>query len=360
MGSTNHQLGMKFWLNSLLLMALGLAGLSACEKPDDRVVLQPSGTITLNSNVTSLSLSADQSTQNAVTFTWTPAQYGYQAATLYTIQLDKAGNNFAAPVEISAGSSTSAVVTLADLNQNLIRLGLPAGSAGQVEARVRAELVLNGTTAATTLPTYSAPATLTGTPYLVLIQYPSIYVPGAYQGWAPQSAPQLASVTNNKVYEGYINFTSASGFKFTSAPNWDGTNYGAGTAGALSTAGGAGDLTITTPGYYLLRADLNTLTYTATPTTWAVIGAATPGGWDADTPLTYDAATGTWRGTVALTKDVFKFRANGAWDINYGDTSADGRPDLNGDNISVPAAGTYTVVLDLSKPGNYTYQLIRQ
>ncbi|QJD77509.1 SusE domain-containing protein [Spirosoma rhododendri] len=351
---------MKFWLNSILLIGLGLAGLSACEKPDDRVVLQPSGTVTLTSNATSLSLSADQSTQNAVTFTWTPAQYGYQAATLYTVQLDKVGNNFAAPVEISAGNSTSAVVTVADLNQNLLRLGLPAGSAGQVEARVRAELVLNGTTAATTMPTYSASTTLTGTPYLVVIYYPSIYVPGAYQGWAPDQAPKLSSVTNNKIYEGYINFPGASEFKLTSVPAWSGTNYGAGAAGKLSAEGSAGNLSVTTPGYYLLKADLNALTYTLTPTTWSVIGAATPKGWDADTPLTYDATTGTWRGTVALTKDVLKFRANGAWDINYGDTSADGLLDLNGDNISVPSAGTYTVILDLSKPGNYTYRLIRQ
>ena len=58
--------------------------------------------------------------------------------------------------------------------------------------------------------------------------------------------------------------------------------------------------------------------------------------------------------------DGIKFRANGAWDINFGDTKADELLDYNGDDIKVPTAGTYTVVLDLSKPGNYTYTLTKQ
>lgn len=351
---------MKPWFNQLFAMGLAVLSLSACRKPDDQIALQPSGTVTLTSSASSVSLSAANATQNAVTFNWTPAQYGYSAATLYTIQLAKAGTNFTAPVEISAGNSTSAVVTVGDLNQALIKLGIPAGSTGQIEARVRSELVLNGATAATMMPTYSAPTTITGTPYLVVINYPSLYVPGAYQGWAPDKAPKVSSVAGNNVYEGYVNFTTASEFKFTSVPAWSGTNYGAGGTGKLSTDGGAGNLSVAAPGYYLLKADLNSLTYTATPTTWAVIGAATPNGWGSDTPLAYDAATSTWRATVALTKDQIKFRANGAWDINFGDTKADGLLDYGGDNINVPVAGTYTVVLDLSKPGNYTYQLIKQ
>lgn len=356
---------MKLWFKQLFVVGLAALSLSACRKPDEQLVLQPSGTVTLTSSVSSVSLTAANATQNAVTFTWTPAQYGYSAATLYTVQLDKAGNNFQTPVEISAGGSTSLVVTVADLNQNLIKLGLPAGTAGQFEARVRSELVLNGAPSPTMMPTYSASTTLTGSPYLVVIAYPSLYVPGAYQSWSPATAPAIASVASNKVYEGYVNFSTASEFKFTSVRTWDGTNYGLASAGKLSSDGGAGNLSVTAPGYYLLKADLNALTYTATTTTWALIGSATPNGWSADTPLTYDAATGTWRTTVTLTQatgkdDGVKFRANGAWDLNFGDTKADGFLDYGGDNIKVPVAGTYIVVLDLSKPGNYTYQLIKQ
>ncbi len=349
---------MKERFNLLALLVLAIVGLNACQKDGERLVVQPASTITLTSNVSSVSLTADSASRNAVAFSWTPAQYGYNAAVRYTLQLDKAGNAFKAPVEISAANSVSATVSVADLNQAMLQVGLPAGSSGQLEARVRSELVLNGAAAATTMPTYSAATTITATPYLIVVNYPSLYVPGAYQGWALGTAPKISSVQSNNVYEGYVNFTAASPFKLTSAPNWDNTNYGTGGTGKLSTTGD--NLTVATPGYYLIKADLNALTWSATPTTWAVIGAATPKGWDADTPLTYDPVTNTWRATVVLAKDAIKFRANGAWDINFGDTKADGVLDYGGDNILVPAAGTYTVVLNLSNPGNYTYSLIKQ
>lgn len=48
--------------------------------------------------------------------------------------------------------------------------------------------------------------------------------------------------------------------------------------------------------------------------------------------------------------------ANDAWEINYGDEGNDGILEFNnGNNLSVPADGTYFVQLDLSKPRNYTW-----
>ena len=73
--------------------------------------------------------------------------------------------------------------------------------------------------------------------------------------------------------------------------------------------------------------------------------------------MTYDAASKTWTLTVDLTAEEIKFRANDGWDWNYGDTGADGSLENGGDNIPVPAAGNYTVVLDLSNPRAYTYTL---
>ena len=355
---------MKTWFNYVLAAGLAIATLVACEKDDDRLTLAPTTTApTLTSNATSVSLASATASGEAVRLNWTPADYGYQAAVNYTVQLDRKGGTFQAPVNLSAGTSTSLSVTGATLNENLLKLGLAPNTAGQFDVRVMSAIARPGNDANNMA--YSAVTTLTATPYLVTISYPSIYVPGAYQGWAPDKAPALASVADNKVYEGYIYFSMPSEFKFTSAQNWNGTNYGAGAAGALSTDGGAGNLSVAAPGYYLLKADANALTYSATRTDWALIGSATPNGWTADTPLTYDPATNTWRTTVALTQatgndDGVKFRANSAWDINFGDTKADGLLDYNGDNIKIPAAGTYTVVLDLSKPGNYTYQLIKQ
>ncbi|MBK8347938.1 MAG: SusF/SusE family outer membrane protein [Saprospiraceae bacterium] len=99
-------------------------------------------------------------------------------------------------------------------------------------------------------------------------------------------------------------------------------------------------------------------------TSIAVIGSATAGGWDNETPLTKDAGNpDLWKGVVAMTAGEFKFRANNAWSISWGggefpsDTAS-----LNGSNIVVPAGaeGDYQVSFDTKsliykflKIGNY-------
>jgi hypothetical protein len=76
-----------------------------------------------------------------------------------------------------------------------------------------------------------------------------------------------------------------------------------------------------------------------------LIGSATPGGWDKDTDLTKDGGNpDLWKGTVGLIPGEAKFRANGGWVLNWGDTLfpiAIGIP--NGPNIKIPTAGEYLV-----------------
>ena len=116
-----------------------------------------------------------------------------------------------------------------------------------------------------------------------------------------------------------------------------------------------------TAGYYRLRANTALLTYSQERTTWAIIGNATPGGWSTDTPMTYNPTTRKWTVTVTLTAQSapdngLKFRANGGWDLNYGDNGADGKLEEGGTNIST-TAGTKTITLDLSNPRVYTYTI---
>ncbi|QJX48138.1 SusF/SusE family outer membrane protein [Hymenobacter taeanensis] len=339
------------------LAGLGLAAtlfLASCEKDEDRVVMQPGTSLAVTSSTNSAVLLQDNASAKAVTYTWTPVDFGFQAAVKYTLQFDKKGGDFSAPVEIEAGNSTSQNLTVAELNGILLRLKVSPGTAGAIDSRVKASV------GGASTPLVSAVSTFTGTPYKVFIQYPSIYVPGSHQGWAPDKAPFLASVNSDKNYEGFVYFPDAStSFKFTPAPNWD-NDYGvdaAGPAGTLKAKGG--DITIAGAGYYRFRVDLNTLKYMATKTTWAVIGAATPGGWDKETPMVYDPVKKVWKVTLPLKADELKFRANNAWDIDFGDNKpVDNIPDYGGENIKVAAAGTYTVTLDLSQgAGNYSYSI---
>ena len=198
-----------------------------------------------------------------------------------------------------------------------------------------------------------------------------LYVPGAYQDWKPAVAPQIAPVLGSATrYEGYVNFpgTGEQPFKFTNAPDWTHTNYGNGNGGKLSTDGQAGGLTVPAGGYYELTADLGNNTWTATKTTWSVIGNATPGGWEKDTPMTYDAGKQAWSVTVPLKAEgSFKFRANNAWKIDLG-LDSNGKLqyvdnpffDYNAKikDLTVPDEGTYTLTLDLHVPGKYTYSIV--
>ena len=193
------------------------------------------------------------------------------------------------------------------------------------------------------------------------------YVPGdylvasypgsTYLNWNPANSPIIMSTIaapNN--LEGYVYMANVSNkWKCTSQPDWNGINYGPGSAaGIFSTDNNAGDI-IAPKGYYKINTDATALTYTIVATVWGVIGGASPGGWDDETPLTYDPASQTWRGAMQMTAGDFKFRANHSWDYNYGSTAADATLDAGGSNIPLPVGGDYYFTLDLSHPNAYTY-----
>ena len=324
----------------------------SCKKDETKVVAGIGTAPVLTSTQTSLVLSAGNAAQTAAVFSWTASSFGYSAGVSYAVQIDVTGNNFKAPKEIALGQLLTKTYTVGDLNDVVNQLGLTPGAAGSIDVRIKASISDNYT------PAYSNVFKVAVTPYLVAIVYPSLYVPGSYQGWAPATAAKVSSVAGDQSYEGYVNFPDASTqFKFTSDPDFNHVNYGTSAPGTLN-AGGGDNLTVTGAGYYLLKANTKTLTYSATKAVWAMIGDAA-GSWDADTPMTYDVASGTWTVTKALVVGSFKFRANGAYDLNFG-VNKDGKFVYGGDNIPVTVAGTYKVVLNLSVPGNYTYNLIKQ
>jgi starch-binding outer membrane protein SusE/F len=199
---------------------------------------------------------------------------------------------------------------------------------------------------------------------------PGDYVAASYPGstyadWSPDKSPQIRSIeTAPDNLEGYVNMANTTNaWKFATKPSWDGPNYGDGGGGKLDANGG----NFSSPaGYYKINVNAGTdpMTYTALATTWGIIGNATPGGWGTDTYMTYDAVKQVWKLGATLTQeappnDGMKFRANGTWDLNYGDTGADGTLEPGGTNIGISLTADYAITLDLSHPLAYTFSANR-
>ena len=135
-------------------------------------------------------------------------------------------------------------------------------------------------------------------------------------------------------------------------PQWGGTD---GTLGV--NAGDSDDpaaFSVDNDAYYSLMVNLDDMTYTweevdettaDVQTNIGIIGDATPEGWDADTNMTQSEFNPhIWyiQG-IELVDGFAKFRANDAWDINWGsETPVSGQTTAGGPDIPV-TAGTYDV-----------------
>ena len=171
-----------------------------------------------------------------------------------------------------------------------------------------------------------------------------IFAIGGDTGWSG-TYPLRSSVTdgsNTGVYKGF-GWLSAE-FKFKpNADNWEGDWEFDSEGKIADIADGPNCPAPETAGYYMIEVDLNTMTFKLTLiNSIGIIGPAQDGGWDTDTDMTYDSETGAWTATVTLASDNMKFRANDAWDINWGG-SLDALTQGGGD-IAVEA-GTYTIHL---------------
>lgn len=187
--------------------------------------------------------------------------------------------------------------------------------------------------------------------------YSELFVPGDYQGWDPTKAPALASPASDGNYEGYINVPAGGTyeFKLTNEPDWNGTTYGDGGSGTLSTSGG--NLKFSGAGYYKVNASTTDNTWSVMSTTWSLMGSFAASSWSTDVDMIYNAGDNDWTATInTVDGDQFKFRANHDWGLNYGDKGADGTLEAGGDNINI-SAGSHKITLYLNNAGYYTYKI---
>ncbi|WP_299225709.1 SusE domain-containing protein [uncultured Psychroserpens sp.] len=354
---------------------IAFLGFNACEEDDNFTIdgnQTDTAVINLPQNQESFVLDIANPQATAATVVWDGAAYSVPTAVTYTVQLALSGTDFANPIDAGTTTETFLVWTNEELNGvSVDGLGLVPFSAGDVDLRIKSAIGSEGAEEA-----FSEAVTVSITPYTTSL--PRFAVPGNHQGWNPdinepgiEFVPYIASSEFGATdYEGYVWLDGE--YKFVE-PNdsgefvWGNTDWGDdGSFSGVMVSEGEINFPAAAPGYYFIRAntdpeDSDSATYSVDAVMWAITGDATPLGWPdngvQDQDMTYNSTTGKWEITINLSDaGAFKFRANDAWDINYGDEGADGILDFNnGNNMTVSTSGTYFVELDLSNPREYTY-----
>ncbi len=327
-------------------MVLVTIGLWSCKKDGKELVsnVSPAGTLTASTTTLNLSLAAATSTAVTIAFP-APVITGTVIPVTTIIQIDVKGKNFSNPKEVVV-TTTSYAPKVADINAILLGFGLKAEVPAELEVRLKSAPAPNAIT-------YSNVLTLKATPYFAATW---VYAPGAYQGWAPATADSLVSPDSDGKYSGIIVFpTGQFEFKITPQKNWD-LSYGV-LNELLSSAGNAGNLVAPKAGPQLITVDMNAKSFKFEESKiWAMTGSATPLGWGSDIDMKFiNDGKGTYKVTTDLLAGELKFRANRAYDFNYGGSG--GNLVFNAStNIPVSEAGNYTVTFDIP---NLKYTLVK-
>lgn len=204
---------------------------------------------------TSYVLTLDDADKTLEKFSWTAPDFGFQASTTYTLQMDKAGNNFAAAVDLGTTDTLTTTVLVGAMNSKLLDLGLDPDEEASVEFRVKSVINANVATV------YSTVKSTKVTPYATT--FPPLYMIGdALLGWDLPLAVEVKSVAPSK-YETIAEFHKGGKFRFFATLSWDAKTYNwpffaGGTVDANLIDGGDGDGNFIfngTSGFFRITAD---------------------------------------------------------------------------------------------------------
>lgn len=207
---------------------------------------------------------------------------------------------------------------------------------------------------------------------ITVVRYPfpsELYLVGGSTsiGWDPGNAIPFRKTADGKfeVFAYLKVLDDGNGFKLLQVKDWAG-DWGKGEEGKVIQEGES-NITVAEDGFYRIAVDFTAGSYTVTKTNWGIVGSSRTGnddGWNDDTAMTFDGDwdSYTWRATLHLYKGEYKFRANGNWDINFGDDGANGTLEVGGANIKIDAdkVGDYVVEMILDPVAGYTYTVTPQ
>jgi hypothetical protein len=341
---------MKKLILKLTYVTALFAFMQSCDDVE-RVYYNDAAETVLSLSDNNLTLSEDNGANEILTLTWSDPDYGFDAAALYSVQMDVQGGDFSNPQIISVGSSLEKTFTVEELNAKLLSLSMTPGEEGVAIFRIKATL-------SEYQEIFSNTVNLNVTPYSSLLDLTTnLGVVGSATpgGWGNENIPDLQFYTTSMtdVYVAYVTLRDGE-IKFRNNNDWA-ENWGDdGNDGTLDPYGA--NIAVSA-GTYKIEVNFSSMTYTMEAYSWGLVGSATPNQWNGpDLMLHYNSYQDDWRTVVTLGEGEVKFRFNNDWGLNYGDDGADGSMEDNGANISV-SSGHYLVSMNLNTQ-SYTMEEI--
>ena len=324
-----------------------LVWLVGCEKDEEKATMNANARVESNISASTLVLDKTQSNTTALTVSWETKDLGVQLAPVYTVEFENIATGKIKPLSAERSPFT---LTVKELNEYLVGLGLKTGVATDVRVLVRAALSDQRSLVAT--------KTLKVTPYFDEIKASEWGVVGSAtpNGWNGPDIKMWNSTDGNLVAYATL---SAGKIKFRKNNDW-GVNLG-GSNGTLSSGGS--NIAVTA-GTYKITINVSKNTYAIETYSWGIIGSGARGwGDNDDVAMTYEGSTNSWVvKNIALDGEI-KFRLNHSWGTNFGADSTDnpataleGDIKSGGSNIKVPA-GTYNVSFSFDANNKGTYKI---
>lgn len=298
---------------------------------------------------------ANASTHTAISMGWDSLTYQITTPVTYSIQIDTLNGNFTGAVENTIGTNVYSVAyTDSVLNKTLLNvLKLKGGVESTIKIRLKASLA-NGANAV-----YSNVIPVKVTPYALSKQVSFLYMPGV-SSWSDFST-KLCSKNNDGNYEGFVEAAQWANFKFTTQADFNGVVYGSSPSSltTLDASSSMYNIWFDEGGYFLVKADLNGMTWSKTAiTSMCVTGDFN--GWSLTAnPMTYDSSKKVWTANCNVSTIGWGVQiiVNGDWGFKYGDTDKDGSLVLGGNNLIPASTGDKVITVDFSNPEKYTYSI---
>lgn len=352
----------------LLCIFIMSLNISSCKKDNDYEISNGEP-IVLSASSTDLVLSQKQMSSSVVSFTWTTGtNMGTGSSISYTLEIDKASDDYSSPVSFSIGKSVyEKKLTHGELNTILFQLGATANSPTSLKARILADVSAEG------VETGISEVTFNATPYDPVSS--TLYLLGSATsaGWDAANAIAMTASTDDPTTFTYKGSMFSGELKFITVPGQLLPCYQQGTNNSTleyrtTETQTENNFIIDEAGKYIITLNLVDLTISIEKQAGPayeklyMVGDATPNGWDIGnaTPMVQDADNlfkFTYKGVLKAGEFKLPVNCNTDWgqDMFMKDTSDSTKiylhhgGDSDDSKWKIYKENWYTVTVDLEK-----------